>query len=280
MKRFASLVLIALILVAALLSLSSPGKASAHVTIPHIMSCQTGCESWGEWNGGTTYGMYTQYQVSNPDTSQCQVCNYARSSVVNLQGNDTTSSIVVGLMKQNGLNGWCGMANNNKLYYFVDAFGSGGIGNQIYLHCAGVPSADIGNNVAWKIAPYVSNGGGMLVQLFSSTYAGNVNGTSAFFISYAKGVPHSFTRIKYDEFFFGQPFTPSNSHWVAGVDWANNQWVQGAGNLVYHSTSFTATSFYGRPVFMYWDVPPEISNTGGDLFSCIYDAPSGCVFGS
>src|SRR6266567_3253620 len=252
-------------------------KTHAAPAKPSTISCSTGCESWGEWNGGTTYGLYDSYQVSDQNMTQCSVCNYARTDVLNQQGNDTTSSIVVGLMKQNGLGGWCGSASNNKLYYVVQAFGSGGINDHIWNYCAGVPSADIGSRAAWKIAPYTSGGGGMLVQLFSVNYDGNVEGTSAFHIPYSYGVIHSASRIKRDEFFFGQPF--ADGHFVWGVSWLYAEWAQGNGNLVYITNGFTATHIVEPPVFFYWQTVPAPGNFGGQLNSCIYDSNSGCTIG-
>lgn len=278
-KKLCVILALAFVLALAFLAPIAP-KASAAAKIPFTIDCRTGCESEGIWNG-TSYGLYDSYQVSNPDMTVCNVCNYARMNMIRLGTSDVTSSIVVGIMKQNGLNGWCGMANNNKLYYSVQAFGSGGISDHIYSHCAGVPSADFNSRAAWKIAPYVSNGGGMLVQLFSVNYDGSVEGTSAFHIPYSSGVIHSGNVIKRDEFFFGQPFdVPSPGHWVWGVSWLYPQWATGDGVLHYQTSDFSQHVYYGFPVYFYWWQVPAPGNSGGQLNSCIYDNTNfGCTIG-
>jgi hypothetical protein len=249
-----------------------------NATHPFI-NCQP-CFGRGEWNG-TTYGMYDLSQVSNPDTTVCGVhCTFDRYISLNQQQGDTYYSIIVGIEKIHSITSWCGTISNDSLKYFEVAFKNGN-GNQYYIHCAVVPNADINNNFAFKIAPYTNGGGGMLIQLFSQTYGGNIKGTSAFYLSYALGASRTYTQIAREDY-VGVGSIPNN-HWVWGADWYNAQWASGGGVLHYHTSDYSNDlSEWGHnpPTIGYWGYLPDQYNSGGDFKSCIYgNGDTNCTIG-
>jgi hypothetical protein len=276
MKRYC---IMFLALVSMIILTLSPSMVQAKQVHPLSYNCSSSCFGIGYWSG-TTYGMYDLTQVSNPDTTKCGTnCAYDRFISLNQGNGNTQYSILVGIEKVHATYNWCGPMTNDTLKYFEVAF-KNGFGNQYYIHCANVPSADVNNNMAWKIAPYTNGGGGMLIQLFTQTYNGTVNGTSAFYLSYAEGASHTYSQIAREDSITG---TVPSSHWVWGVDWEDAQWATGDGVLHYHTTDYTnSLNNWGHnpPAIGYWGSLPDPFGTGGDFKSCIYGTgETNCTIG-
>lgn len=224
---------------------------------------------------GTTYGMQTHIIVSNPGiNSGNSIYYWYRNAVLKHNTNsDQINSLVVGVGKSNApVGNWC-QSSKNYLLLYVEGFDSSGTHMYTYCDSAGLPSCMINKGLWINVNPYVSNGGGMLIQA-KSDVVGCFTMTPQYW-SYTRGAPIDFSRINYEESIYND-FTGHN---VWGSDWTQNSWVEGNGTYV---TQTVGASFLtaGNPPQMRWYEEPYQDNIGGDLLSCVYDTGTTCTSGS
>ncbi len=171
--------------------------------------------------------------------------------------NGTFSQLFLGVTKSNTyINALCGVG----LYYIAYL----ATNTTKDLKCAQVPGGDINQESRFQVNPYVSNGGGMLVQIWNGVGVNRITD----YISYADGAPRNFSKIDLQEIMADT----ISGHEVWGSEWQQNDWVQGNGHFVAQTVKGTQSG--GVPPQMYWNVPPSPNYPGGDLYSCDYDSTS------
>ncbi len=133
-----------------------------------------------------------------------------------------------------------------------------------------MPNDDANLPMALQINPYVSNGGGMLVQIWG--YSGDHH---TVYIPYASGVAHSFASMGYQE----QITDEVTGHEVWGVYEDQSQYVDSSGKFHFQFRPVDFLTAFNPPQ-MYWQIPPNNQNAGGQAISCDYESGTQCSFGS
>lgn len=227
---------------------------------PTNFDCSSGCASWQYWNG-TTQGAKVQYQVSNPTLHNTSFAVFDRITQVYGSG----GAIHAGIEKiLKGSGGYC--PGGGGLFFF--AFGYDRYNDVVDNYCQAVPSACVNQLVTTQISPFVSSGGGMEIQFYSS------HCTTGFIPQYfptSNGIPTSFGTMKYVE----QIYDTVIGHDVWGVQWLGSSYMQN--NTFQYQARGPDFLTARNPPQMYWLHDPAPGNGGGDMRSCDYDAGTSCT---
>ncbi len=239
--------------------------------MPAYADCGATCYSWTGWDG-TVYGAYGYVGTSGLGVKfNLNDATFQRFLAVwgGKQGADVNSNIHVGEEIDQPSTGICNLSHNYKAaYFFISSTTTSGGVDQDY--CWSMPSGDANQLMGLQINPYVSNGGGMLVQIFG--YTGDVHRA---YIPYSSGIAHSFASTGYQE----QILDNVVGHEVWGVHEEQSQWVDSSGNFHYQSRAVDFRTAFDPPQ-MYWTIVPNTQNAGGQAISCDYDSGAQCSFGS
>jgi|GEM_PF-3245976 len=266
---------LSLILSVVLLTLSS-SLAFAQAHIPLDTNCSSGCTAGDYWQG-TTYGGYFQNSgVSNPGLNN-SVAIYDKYIQLTQDSRYDYLSIEAGIEKATTPAGFCQSSSGN-LRWFVVAFGD--TQTHIWKACGNVLAADINQSWAIQINPYVSNGGGMLVQFLSHTYP-HGGALAPQYIPYSYGVAHSFKYENFKEVIFDTV----KGHEVWGTTWTYTSYVDSGGGFHYQTRPVDGylgwfTGNMVPPPQWYWQYTPAPGNNGGQRISCVYDSTlNSCTVG-
>lgn len=267
MKRVA---LLPVLLLAFLLS--SVGSLTpisyAHTLKPMVTNCTGGCYSWFAWDG-TTYGGYASLEMAGSGmqfhTSTAYFQRWA-GFWGHSDGVDGYGAIHVGEEVDQPYSGVCGFGNpySKGQYFYVQAWDTNN--RVINTLCQDMRSGNVNQPSAVQVHPYVSNGGGMLVEIFG--YDGEYVEDH---IPYADGVLHSFASMGMQE----EIFDNVSGHEVWGA--YNTSWQYFRSNGTYALQTRNADILVpSNPPQMYWIRPPSIT-PGGQGITCDYDGGQACT---
>jgi hypothetical protein len=200
--------------------------------------------------------------VSNPSVGTSGTWDRFLAAYQN-GGSLNKNSVIVGIEKiGKGGGGYC--PGGGGLYYFMAAYDSYGDNILGAPYCSVVSAGDINQNVQLQVSPYSSNGGGM--QAIIHRY----NGTLVFqSYPYADGTPHSFSRNQHLEQIASVTWT---GHLVWGVQWLYSQYYTGS-QWQSQARGYDYQTVRGGVPNLYWYIVPVPDNSGGILYSCVYDYP-------
>lgn len=261
------LVLLSVLLVTGAAIATTP-KAYAMST---YVDCGATCYAWTGWNG-TTYGGYGYV-----GTTGVGVPLYKSDATLQrflavwggTEGADVNSNIHAGEEVDQPATGLCNLSGNSKAaYFFVYSTTTSGLPDQTF--CWAMPNSDANHPMGIQINPYTSNGGGMLIHIY-----GYADPAHAAYISYASGIAHSFASMGYQE----EITDNVSGHEVWGVYEEYSEYVDSGGGFHYQFRSVDFRTAFDPPQ-MYWTIPPNGQNSGGQAISCDYESGSSCTFGS
>lgn len=227
--------------------------------------CQLDCDAYAYWNGSSTnHGNGSTFTVDNPGGSGFV---FYDKSVTESNANGYVISL--------------GVDNNFECkglsFYFSVSINN----NTLFTDCKAVPTGpngDINKLALFQLSYFVSNGGGIFYTV--SGYTGSIWDHKAYACS---GCTQAFNHVEND---FDISYYPSfTGHAVWGGEWVDNQYFDGAWHYVTISNpphlSYNGQTNQGPPPQMFWFSPPNGSNNGGDLWSCLYDSTTNsCNLGS
>jgi|SRR5579872_3245174 len=216
-------------------------------------SGQEGCHAFAYWYGSSVnHGNGSTFTVDNPGGSGFQ---FYRKGVY--ESNPNGYQIFLGVGKSDGV------CSGLSFEFSISLNGA-----LLTSNCKGVLNGDINQLVDAELSYFVSNGGGIFYNL-TGKQSGNI------WHLIAVSCPGCTQSFNYVENQFRIHYSSFTGHAVWGGQWINNEYFDGQWN--YDASWFYPTIVndmgIGPPPQARWvSYPNGAQNTGGDLWTCLYDS--------
>jgi hypothetical protein len=254
--------------------------ASAHSFIPATTDCRTngGCISYVIWGNQTQFpivGAQTNMTISNPAISTNNG-DWTRS--LSIYSFTSPAEIETGIEKVGGGNNYVNCPGANMLWFFI--YITKPDGSHPSTFCRLVPSGDINAQATFKIQRNSDNSYEIIANYKNHDSPCEGGGCSAYQIQ-----APIYHYIKLQEV---MQDLWSNAHKVWGSAWGWNEYQDPKTLNFYFQPQANCNGQgsggcprqLGPQPSMYWNILPQGSSHGGELYSCDYDPAAACTYGS
>ena len=278
MKRLFLRLAMTLAFVCLLLMGFLPATVSAHVQRPATQNCSANNACVGDvvWGNSTNYpivGAQSNMTISNPGFSLAN-SDWIRSLSIYSAVNH--GEIETGMEKVGSGNNHVNCSGGNTLWFFIHVVTPTGLNEPTF--CRVIPSGDINAQANFKISRNADSSYEIIVDYKNHDSPCEGSGCSEYNI--AASVYHY---IKLHEDIYD---TWTGVHKVWGSAWGYNMYQDPSTRNFYYQPQACSGPSGGCPggpgpqPIMYWNVWPQNSTHGGELYSCDYDQTGGyCIYG-